>query len=99
MKKYKITLINTTKNFNKVILCTSDETIIDAAEKEGVELPYSCKSGSCSTCLGKLISGSINQEDQLFLDAEQKANGFILTCVAYPLSNCEIITEEENNLY
>ncbi|PZD71992.1 Ferredoxin-1 [Acaryochloris thomasi RCC1774] len=94
---YSITLVNETEGLNTTIQVREDEYIYDAAVAQNVDIPVSCCAGVCVTCAGKILEGDVDQEHN-FLKPDELEAGFVLTCRAYPQSNCVIQTHQEDSL-
>lgn len=67
------------------------DTILDAALKEGTELPYACKGGVCSTCRAMLVKGEVDMDANFALEDYEIARGYILTCQSYPVTDTIVV--------
>jgi ferredoxin len=99
MTPYKVRFINQDQDLDQTIEVPEGEYILDMAESAGLRLPSGCKQGNCSACIVKVISGEIDQSEQTFLQASEIEAGFAVSCVAYPLSDCVLVTHQEQCLY
>ena len=75
--------------------------LLDALEAQGVSLPYGCRYGGCISCAAKLLSGEVDQRAGVALNGRQLADGYVLLCVARPLSDCtfDVGVESHDKLY
>jgi ferredoxin-nitrite reductase len=78
-------IMNLTQS-GKVIECTEADSMLEVAEAAGIDLDSSCRAGSCGTCKQKLLEGSVTYGgDPQALSAEDKAQGYVLTCIGRPV--------------
>ncbi len=76
-------------------LQTTDVNILDAALKNGANLPYACKGGVCCTCRAKLLDGKVDMDVNYSLEPDELENGYILTCQSHPLTKKVVVTFDE----
>jgi 2Fe-2S type ferredoxin len=98
MTSFLVTLLNEEQNFQQTLEIPSTGFILEEAAEQGVKIPFECVVGSCGMCQGKLITGTVDQEEQIFLSESQIAQGYVLTCVAKPTSDCVLEVDLENYL-
>ena len=75
-----------------VVEVAKDETILEAALNQGIDLPFSCQAGLCTACRGKCLSGKVHLDEREGLSDAEVAQGYVLTCVGHPLTK-EVIIE------
>ncbi len=98
MAAYKITLVN---RDNTTVAVDESEILLDALEATGITLPFGCRYGACVTCAARLREGKVDQSAGVALKPTQEAMGYVLLCIAHPLSDCvfEVGVECQDDLY
>ena len=76
-----------------------DRYILHSAENQGVELPFSCRNGACTSCAVRILSGEVYQPEAMGLSPELRRRGYALLCVSYPRSDLEVETQDEDEVY
>lgn len=82
----------------KTVVTNGKRPLLEVGEDAGLDLPYSCRSGACSDCTGRLVQGKVDQSDGSFLSDEDMAKGFCLTCIAIPQGDCTVHTHQRDEL-
>ncbi|MFB6276344.1 MAG: 2Fe-2S iron-sulfur cluster-binding protein [Halothece sp.] len=81
------------------ITVPEDQTVLETAYNEGINLPSSCQAGVCTTCAAMLLEGEVDQTDGMGVSPELQEEGYALLCVSYPRSNLKIESEKEDEVY
>ena len=98
MTTHRITLAN---RDGRVVEVSAKRPLLETLRDQGVDLPYGCRYGGCITCAGKLIEGQVDQRAQVALNNRQISDGYVILCVARPLTDCviEVGVDSHDKLY
>ena len=99
VRKYQIKVRDRRTETNRSFTVPEDRYILQTGENQGVELPYSCRNGACTTCAVRVISGDIYQPEAMGLSLELQKEGYALLCVSYPRSDLVVETQDEDEVY
>ena len=81
------------------IQVTESQNILDAATSAGIDLPFSCSAGVCTTCAAQILSGEVDQTEGMGVSPELQAEGYVLLCVAHPRSDIKLESHKEEIVY
>ena len=95
---YQVRLYNKAEGIDQTIQVPADSYILETAEEQGMELPYSCRQGVCSACTVKTSEGTVDQSEGTYLSEEQIAQGYVLICISHPQSDCVFETHKEEEV-
>ncbi|MBD0269592.1 MAG: 2Fe-2S iron-sulfur cluster binding domain-containing protein [Cyanobacteria bacterium Co-bin8] len=76
-----------------------DQTVLAAAQHAGLDLPFSCSAGVCTTCAALVLEGQVDQSEGMGVSPDLQAEGYALLCVTYPRSDLKLETEKEDIVY
>ena len=98
MTAHKVTLVNRDQT---TVTVDESEILLDALEAADIKLPFGCRFGACVTCAARLRIGKVDQSAGVALKPAQQAMGYVLLCIAHPLSDCvfEVGVECQDDLY
>jgi ring-1,2-phenylacetyl-CoA epoxidase subunit PaaE len=80
-------------------MAKNNDNLVDAGIKAGLEMPYSCKGGVCSTCRAKVMSGEVEMDNNFALEDYEVARGFVLCCQSYPVTDNLVIDFDQEHAH
>lgn len=98
-RSYPITIHHRQEETDYRLEVPGNRYILHSVEDQGVELPFACRNGACTTCAVRVLKGKIYQPEAMGLSPQLQAQGYALLCVGYPCSEIEVETQDEDEVY
>lgn len=92
MATYRVTFVSPDREVTVDV--AADEYLLDAGVRAGLELPFMCLQGWCTTCAARLQQGSVDQSEARRLYPEDERAGFVLICSAFARSDLRLLTHQ-----
>jgi len=96
---HRVRIHHRQQNRTYTVEVPEDRYILQTAEDQQADLPFSCRNGACTTCAVRVLSGELHQPEAMGLSPDLRAQGYALLCVAYPRSELEVETQDEDEVY
>lgn len=96
---YTVQIHNRQKGTYHSVQVPDDRYILMSAESQGVDLPFACRNGACTTCAVRIHAGELHQPEAVGLSPKLRERGYALLCVSYPCSDLEVETQDEDEVY
>jgi ferredoxin len=93
---YNVVLVTPDGEFS--FPCRSDQYILESAVGHGLDLPYMCLQGWCTTCAARILEGRLDESEARRVFPEDQEAGFALICSAYPRSDLKLRTHQKESL-
>ncbi|ACA98630.1 MULTISPECIES: 2Fe-2S iron-sulfur cluster binding domain-containing protein [Cyanophyceae] len=98
-KTHKITINYRQINETQTFTVPEDEFILRSIEKQGFQIPFSCRNGACTTCAVRVLSGDLEQKYAMGLSPDLQRQGYALMCVSHAKSDLVVETQDEDEVY
>ncbi|KAL2901450.1 Ferredoxin C 2 chloroplastic [Bienertia sinuspersici] len=96
---HKVTVHDRQRGITHEFFVPEDQYILHTAEDQDIRLPFACRHGCCTSCAVRVKSGQLRQPEALGISAELKSKGYALLCVGFPLTDLEVETQDEDEVY
>lgn len=96
---YTITIHHRQAERTYQVQVPADRYILQTAEQQAADLPFSCRNGACTACAVRILSGEVYQPEAMGLSPDLREQGYALLCVSYPRSDLEVETQDEDEVY
>ncbi|MEN9239771.1 MAG: 2Fe-2S iron-sulfur cluster-binding protein, partial [Thermostichales cyanobacterium SZTDM-1c_bins_54] len=99
LPRYRVQVWDRQRDCQVTFLVTPDQYILTAAEEQGIDLPFACRNGACTTCAVRVKSGSLDQREAMGICRPLQQQGYALICVGKARSDLVLETQDEDEVY